>query len=88
MSFNKFKTDSYCVGGRHRSATTNIVGDITINKKSGKEVKLLVGKCLICNKKKTMIVSDNVIQAEGLGSFFKNLGKISAKAGKKLAKTY
>ena len=86
MSFNKFKTDSYCVGGRHRSATKNIVGDISINKKSGKEVKLLVGKCVICNRKKTMIVSDNVIQAEGLGDFFKNLGKISAKAGKKLAK--
>ena len=33
-----------------------------------------------------MIVSDNVIQAEGLGDFFKNLGKIFAKAGKKLAK--
>ena len=33
-----------------------------------------------------MIVSDNVIQAEGLGDFFKNLGKFSAKAGKKLAK--
>ena len=33
-----------------------------------------------------MIVSDDVIQAEGLGSFFKNLGKISAKAGKKIAK--
>ena len=33
-----------------------------------------------------MIVSDNVIQAEGLGNFFKNLGKISTKAGKKLAK--
>ena len=32
-----------------------------------------------------MIVSDNTIQAEGLGSFFKNLGKISAKASKKLA---
>ena len=32
-----------------------------------------------------MIVSDNVIQAEGLGSFFKNLGKLSSKAGKKLA---
>ena len=32
-----------------------------------------------------MIVSDNTIQAEGLGDFFKNLGKISAKAGKKLA---
>ena len=86
MSFNKFKTDGYCVGGRHKSGTKNIVGEITINKKTGKVVKLLVGKCVICDRKKTMIVSDNVIQAEGLGSFFKNLGKISAKAGKKLAK--
>ena len=32
-----------------------------------------------------MTVSDNTIQAEGLGSFFKNLGEISAKAGQKLA---
>ena len=32
-----------------------------------------------------MIVNDNTIEAEGLGSFFKNLGKISAKAGNKLA---
>ena len=86
MSFQKFKSDSYCVGGRHRSGTKNIVGEITINKKTGKEVKLLVGRCVICDRKKTMIVSDNVIQAEGLGSFFKNLGKISSKAGKKLAK--
>ena len=86
MSFQKFKSDSYCVGGRHRSATKNIVGDITINKKSGKEVKLLVGKCVICDRKKTMIVSDNVIQAEGLGDFFKNLGKVSFKAAKILAK--
>ena len=86
MSFNKFKIDGYCVGGRHKSGTKNIIGEITINKKTGKEVKLLVGKCMICDRKKTMIVSDNVIQAEGLGSFFKNLGKISAKAGKKLAK--
>ena len=61
------------------------VGDITINKKTGKEVKLLVGKCVICDRKKTMIVSDNVIQAEGLGDFFKNLGKVSSRAAKKLA---
>ena len=86
MSFQKFKPNSYCVGGRHHSSTSNITGDITINKTTGKEVKLLVGKCVICNRKKTMIVSDNVIQAEGLGDFFKNLGKISAKAGKKLTK--
>ena len=77
MSFNKFKTDSYCVGGRHRSGTKYITGEIT-----GKDTKILVGKCVICNRKKSMIVSDNTIKAEGLGSFFKNLGKISAKAGK------
>ena len=52
MSFQNIKSDSYCVGGRHRSATINIVGDITINKKIGKEVKLLVGKCVICDRKK------------------------------------
>ena len=86
MSFQKFKTNSYCVGGRHRSATKYIVGDKTINKKSGKEVKLLVGKCVMCDRKKTMIVSDNTIQAERLGDFFKNLGKVSSKAAKKLAK--
>ena len=38
MTFQKFKTDSYCVGGRHRSATKNIVGDITINKKMVKRL--------------------------------------------------
>ena len=32
-----------------------------------------------------MIVSDNTIKAARLGSFFKNPGKISAKASKKLA---
>ena len=86
MNSQKFATDSYCVGGRHRSGTKDITGEITVNKKTGKDTKLLVGKCVICNRKKSMIVSDSVIQAEGLGSFFKNLGKVSAKAGKKLAK--
>ena len=86
MSFKKFETDSYCVGGRHRSGTKNIVGEIRNNKKTSKEVKLLVGQCMLCDRKKSMIVSDSVIQAEGLGSFFKNLGKVSTKAGKKLAK--
>ena len=86
MSFQKFKSDSYCVGGRQRSASKNIVGDITISKKTGKEVKLLVGKCVICDRKKTMIVSDNVIQAEGLGDFFKKLGKKGLNVSKKMAK--
>ena len=86
MSSQKFKSDSYCVGGRHRSGTKNIVGEIRHNEKTKKEVKLLVGKCMICNRKKSMIVSDNVIQAEGLWDFFKNLGKVSGKAAKKLAR--
>ena len=82
----KFETNSYCVGRKHHSGTKNISGEITINKKTNKEIKLLVGKCMVCNRKKSMIVSDDTIKAEGLGSFFKNLGKISSKAGKKLAK--
>ena len=85
MNSQKFKTNSYCVGGKHYSGTKNITGEITVNKKTGKQIKLLVGKCVICDRKKSMIVSDNTIQAEGIGDFFKNLGKLSAKAGKKLA---
>ena len=86
MSFQKFKTNSYCVGQKHYSATKNIIGEITINKKTGKEIKLLVGKCVLCDRKKSMIVSDNTIQAEGLGDFFKNLGKKGLNASKKMAK--
>ena len=81
MSFKKFESDSYCVGGRHRSTTVKIYGDIT-----SKGGKVLIGYCSICNRKTSMTVSDNTIKAEGLSSFFKNLGKISSKAGKKLAK--
>ena len=62
-----------------------VVGEITPNKKTGGEIKLLVGRCSIRNRKKSRIVSDNTIQAQGLGSFFKNLGRISAKGGKQLA---
>ena len=80
MTFKKFGTNSYCFGGRHTSATKDIYGSIT-----SKGNKVLIGYCSICNRKKSMTVSDNTMQAEGLGSFFKNLGKISAKAGKKIA---
>ena len=85
-SSQKFENDSYCVGGRHKSGTTNIVGEIRNNKKTGKDIKLLVGQCVVCNRKKSMIVSDNVIQAEGLGDFFKNLGKKGLNVSKKMAK--
>ena len=85
MSFQKFKTNSYCVGQKHYPGTKNIVGEITLNKKTGREIKLLIGQCSICNRKKSMVDSENILQAEKLGSFFKNLGRISAKAGKKIS---
>ena len=86
MNSQKFKTNSYCVGHKGFSGTKNIAGEITFNKKTGKEIKLLVGKCAICNRKKSMIVSDNTIQAEGLGDFFKILGKKGLNVSKKMAK--
>jgi len=48
MSFQKFEKDSYCVGGRHRSATKNIYGSI-----NSKGSKILIGYCSIssCNRK-------------------------------------
>ena len=81
MSFNKFESNSYCVGGRHRSATVKIYGDIT-----SKGSKVLIGYCSICNRKKSMTVSDNTIKAEGLGDFFKNIGKKGLNVSKKMAK--
>ena len=81
MSFNKFKSDSYCVGGRHRSRTVKIYGDIT-----SKGSKVLIGFCSKCNRKKSVTVCDNTIQAEGLRNFFKNLGKKGLNVSKKVAK--
>ena len=41
---------------------------------------------MICDKRKSMIISDNVIQAESLGDFFKNLDKKGLNASKQMAK--
>ena len=86
MSFNKYKSNSYCVGGRYKSGAKNIVGEITFLKKTGKEINFLVEKCVVCDNRKSMIVSDNVIQAEGVGDFFENLGKKGLNVSKKTAK--
>ena len=56
MSCQKFKNGSYCVGGRHRSAIKNIYGDVT-----SEASKVQDGFCSICNRKKSMTVSDNTI---------------------------
>ena len=70
MTFKKFETDSFCVGGRHRSATTKIYRNMT-----SKGSKVLIGYCSICNRKKSMTVSDKTIKAERLGSFSKIRGR-------------
>ena len=70
MTFNIIESDSSCVGGRHRSATVKIYGDIT-----SKGSKVLIGYCSVCNRKKSMTISDDTIKAEGLGDFFKNLDR-------------
>ena len=57
-AFNKFKNNSYCVGGKHFSATTNIRGNITQNKKTGLPIKLLRGTCTTYKRNKSLIVSD------------------------------
>ena len=45
MSFPLGKIRS-CVGGKQRSAATNIWGDTT-----SKGIKILIGHCSICNRK-------------------------------------
>ena len=70
MTLNNFETNSLCVSGRHISATKNIYGSIT-----SKGNKVVNGYCSICNRKKSMTVSDNTIKAEGLGDLVKNPGK-------------
>ena len=76
----KFKANSFCVGGRHYSGTVNIEPYIT---KTGQ--KLSVGECIKCNRFETMAVKDDTIKTEGLRHLFKNIGKASVEAGKKLA---
>ena len=76
---NKFKTNSYCVGGRHYSGTNNISGAIT-----SKGTKMLRGSCTKCRRNKSMTVSDATIKAEGLKDF-KSIGRATVNFGKKVA---
>ena len=79
MSFNKFKNNSYCVGGKHYFPTTNIYGNSRNN-----NVKMLRGTCMMCSRNKSSIVSDRTINGEGLGDFFKHLGSAAKNVGKKI----
>ena len=79
MSFQKFKSDSNRVGGRHKSAKKYIYADIT-----SKGSKAFIGYCSIFNRKESMTGSDNTIKAKILGNFFKNKGKKGLNVSKKI----
>ena len=55
-------------------------------KETGLPVKLFCGTCVTCKRNKSLIVSHQTINGEGLGDFFKHLGKATAKAAKNLGK--
>ena len=67
---NKFKTNSYCVVGRHYSGTINTRGAIT-----SKGTKVLKVNCVKCKRNKSVTVSDATIEAEGMKDFFKSVGR-------------
>ena len=50
------------------------------------KVILKNGECAICNRKKSMTVSHNTIQAERISDFLRNLGKKGLSVSKKMAK--
>ena len=76
----KFKTISYCVGGRHYSGTNNIRGVV-----STKGIKMLKGNCTNRRRNKSMTVCDATREAKVLKVFFKNLGRATVYFGKKVA---
>ena len=73
----KFKTNSFCVGGRHYSGTNKIRGFIgePASRITSKSTKMLKGNCVKCKRNKSMTVSDATIEAEGLKDSFKVLVK-------------
>ena len=79
-NFNKFKTNSYCIGGRHYSGTNNIRGVVT-----SKGTKMLRGNCVKFRRNKSLTVSDATLGAEGLKDFFKSVDKATANFRKKVA---
>ena len=69
MSYQRFKNNSYCVGGKHYSSTNSIRGDYSHNKKTGVSLKLLRGTQSWCLTLTYESTHDAVIQTsynEGL----------------------
>ena len=79
-NLNKFKNNSYCVGGRHYSGTINIQGLFT-----SKCTKMLKGNCVTCKTNYSMTVGHATVEAERLKDFFKSVGKDTVNFGNKVA---
>ena len=78
MIYQKFKTILYC--GRYYLFTVAIEGNITPNGR-----KLLIGKFVKRNRKKSVTVNDNTNKVKRLDIIHKTVGEASAEAGKKQA---
>ena len=76
----KFKTNSYCVGGGHVSGTNNIRNFTT-----SKGAIVLKGNCVRCKRNKSMTVSDETMEAEGMKYIFKIVVRATVNFGKKVA---
>ena len=48
-------TKTWCVGGRHYSDTVNEIIFEKVNPRTKKLVKIIKGKCNICNRNKSQI---------------------------------
>ena len=46
-------TKTWCVGGRHKSVTNNLIEYEKVNPRTKKLVKVLKGSCSICNRNKS-----------------------------------
>ena len=47
----------YCVGGKHYSNTIDITKTEKINPKTNKRIIIIRGKCVICNRNKSKILT-------------------------------
>ena len=50
-------TKTWCVGGRHKSDTNNIIEYEKVNPRIKKLVKIIKGTCSICGRNKSQIFS-------------------------------
>ena len=50
-------TKTWCVGGRHKSNTNNIIEYEKVNPRSKKLVMIIKGTCSICHRNKSLIFS-------------------------------